>query len=118
MPVLPVCLFEPLWVQFAALLPERPRFSPSHPLGCHRQRIDHRVVFEVEDECGGLPVGSIEKLFDPYVQVGKDRSGFGLGLAIAKQAVDAHQGSLRVHNIVGSGCVFVLELPTHGPGTR
>jgi Transposase DDE domain len=45
-PVLPVCLFEPLWVQFAALLPERPRFAPSHPLGCHRRRIADRVVFE------------------------------------------------------------------------
>jgi transposase len=45
-PVLPVCLFEPLWVQFAALLPERPRFSPTHPLGCHRRRIEDRVVFE------------------------------------------------------------------------
>lgn len=46
MPVLPVCLFEPLWDQFSALLPERPRFSPTHPLGCHRERIPDRVVFE------------------------------------------------------------------------
>ncbi len=46
MPVLPVCLFEPLWVQFSALLPERPRFSPTHPLGCHRERVADRVVFE------------------------------------------------------------------------
>jgi hypothetical protein len=45
-PVLPVCLFEPLWVQFSALLPERPSVSPTHPLGCHRQRIPDRVVFE------------------------------------------------------------------------
>jgi hypothetical protein len=45
-PVLPVCLLEPLWVQFSALLPERPRVSPTHPLGCHRPRISDRVVFE------------------------------------------------------------------------
>jgi len=45
-PVLPVCLFEPLWIQFSALLPERPRFSAAHPLGCHRERIADRVVFE------------------------------------------------------------------------
>jgi hypothetical protein len=37
---------EPLWVQFSALLPERPRFVPTHPLGCHRERIADRVVFE------------------------------------------------------------------------
>ncbi len=46
MPVLPVCLLEPLWVQFSALLPERSRFLLTHPLGCHRQRIPDRVVFE------------------------------------------------------------------------
>jgi signal transduction histidine kinase len=72
---------------------------------------DHRVLFEVEDQCGGLPEGTVHKLFDPYVQVGRDRSGFGLGLAIAKQAVDAHDGDLRVHNLPPHGCVFLLELP-------
>jgi hypothetical protein len=45
-PVLPVCLLEPLWDQFSALLPERPLVSPTHPLGCHRPRISDRVVFE------------------------------------------------------------------------
>jgi hypothetical protein len=45
-PVLPVCLLEPLWDQFSALLPERPLISPTHPLGCHRPRISDRVVFE------------------------------------------------------------------------
>jgi len=45
-PVLPVCLLEPLWAQFAALLPERPIYSRTHPLGCHRRRIPDRLVFE------------------------------------------------------------------------
>jgi signal transduction histidine kinase len=69
------------------------------------------IVIEVEDSCGGLPLGTVEKLFDPFVQAGADRSGFGLGLAIAKQAVDAHGGALRVHDIPGKGCVFVMDLP-------
>lgn len=46
MPVLPACLLEPLWVQFADLLPERPLVAPTHPLGCHRPRVPDRVVFE------------------------------------------------------------------------
>jgi hypothetical protein len=37
-PVLPSWLAEPLWEQFAALLPERPAYDPTHPLGCHRRR--------------------------------------------------------------------------------
>jgi hypothetical protein len=43
-PALPAWLIEPLWLQFAALLPQRPVFDPAHPLGCHRRRIDDRIV--------------------------------------------------------------------------
>jgi signal transduction histidine kinase len=75
-----------------------------------------RVIIEVEDSCGGLPPGAEQKLFDPYVQAGTDRSGFGLGLAIAKQAAEAHSGELRLHNLPGKGCVFVLDLPPTEPG--
>ncbi|MEO3863927.1 IS5 family transposase [Acrocarpospora sp. B8E8] len=46
MPVLPSWLAEPLWVQFEALLPERPLYDPAHPLGCHRPRIPDRIVFD------------------------------------------------------------------------
>jgi transposase len=45
-PALPVSLIEPLWAQFAALLPEHPAVDPTHPLGCHRRRISDRIVFE------------------------------------------------------------------------
>jgi len=45
-PALPSWLSEPLWVQFEALLPVRARVDPSHPLGCHRQRISDRIVFD------------------------------------------------------------------------
>jgi transposase len=34
------------WDQFAALLPARPVYAPSHPLGCHRPRIPDRLIFE------------------------------------------------------------------------
>ncbi|OLM05762.1 hypothetical protein Ae406Ps2_5762 [Pseudonocardia sp. Ae406_Ps2] len=37
---------EPLWDQFAALLPPRGEFDPTHPWGCHRRRIADRVVFD------------------------------------------------------------------------
>ncbi|MDX3078653.1 IS5 family transposase [Streptomyces sp. MI02-7b] len=46
MPALPSCLLEPLWDQFAALLPDRGEFVADHPLGCHRRRIADRKVFE------------------------------------------------------------------------
>jgi transposase len=42
-PALPPSVLEPLWIQFAALLPTR---QVHHPLGCHRPRIPDRVVFD------------------------------------------------------------------------
>lgn len=47
MPLVPVSVLEPLWVQFSALLPTHPVVSPTHPLGCHRRRIRDRVVFDL-----------------------------------------------------------------------
>ncbi len=46
MPAVPSCLLEPLWDQFAALLPVRGGYAESHPLGCHRRRVPDRTVFE------------------------------------------------------------------------
>jgi transposase len=45
-PAFPPWLTEPLWDQFAALLPERPEFHPDRPLDCHRRRISDRVIFD------------------------------------------------------------------------
>jgi signal transduction histidine kinase len=76
------------------------------------------VAVDVEDQCGGLPAGAADKMFTAFVQVGKDRSGFGLGLAIAMQAVHAHGGSIHVHNREGDGCTITIELPrVAGGGT-
>jgi len=42
-PALPSSILEPLWVQVSALLPAR---QVHHPLGCHRQRIPDRIIFD------------------------------------------------------------------------
>jgi transposase len=42
-PAVPSCLIDPIWGQFAALLPPR---ADAHPLGCHRPRIADRIVFD------------------------------------------------------------------------
>lgn len=46
MPALPSWVIEPLWDQFAALLPTRETYAATHPWGCHRRRIDDRIVFD------------------------------------------------------------------------
>jgi len=74
-----------------------------------------RVLIEVADECGGLPAGKADSLFRPYVQEHRDRGGLGLGLAIARQSVEANGGLLRVQDIPGTGCVFTIDLPFVAP---
>jgi len=69
------------------------------------------VTIEVADACGGLPPGKVEDLFSPLVQRGENRSGFGLGLAIARQAVEAQGGVIKVRDVPGDGCVFSIQLP-------
>ena len=70
-----------------------------------------RVCIEVEDECGGIP-DSAEDPFKPFTaRRGKDRSGLGLGLSIARRAVRANGGDIQIRNIPGKGCVFVIEVP-------
>ena len=69
-----------------------------------------RAFIAIEDECGGL-AGSPEDLFALFEQRSKDRSGLGLGLAIARQGVSANGGEIRVRSIAGRGCIFTVELP-------
>lgn len=74
-----------------------------------------RLIVEVEDECGGLPPGTLERLFTPHVQANQNRAGFGLGLAIARQAINAHGGVIQARNLAPKGCVFMLDLPLVRP---
>ena len=74
-----------------------------------------RVIIEVTDECGGLPSGNIEELFNPFEQRGADRSGVGLGLSISRRGVEANGGKLSVKNRPGDGCSFVIDLRRPGP---
>jgi signal transduction histidine kinase len=74
-----------------------------------------RVLIEVEDECGGLPPGKAEDLFRPFEQRGPNRGGVGLGLSICVKAAKANAGEIRVRDVPGKGCVFVLDLPRRPP---
>jgi signal transduction histidine kinase len=74
-----------------------------------------RVLIEVRDQCGGLTPNDIERMFEAFQQTRSDRNGFGLGLTLAKQAVEAHTGTLNVISDEGVGCRFVVDLPLPAP---
>ena len=70
-----------------------------------------RALIEVEDECGGLAPGGSAALFLPFEQRSADRSGLGLGLAIARESVEANGGEIQTRNLPGQGCIFTIALP-------
>lgn len=71
---------------------------------------DGAVSIEVQDRCGGLPAGFEEEMFSPFTRRHADKSGLGLGLAIARQNVEAVGGTLTVRDMPGKGCVFTISL--------
>jgi signal transduction histidine kinase len=72
---------------------------------------DGSVLIEVVDECGGIPDSTADR-FRPFGERrGSDRTGLGLGLSIARKAVDRHGGQIEVRNLPGKGCVFVIQIP-------
>jgi signal transduction histidine kinase len=72
---------------------------------------EQHLLVEVEDECGGIPESKGD-LFEPFGgQRGKDRSGLGLGLSIARKAMRAHGGDISIRNMPGRGCVFTIDMP-------
>jgi signal transduction histidine kinase len=70
-----------------------------------------RVLFEVADECGGLPSGDADELFRPYEQRNTNRTGLGLGLAFSRWATEANHGRIYTRDLPDVGCVFIIDLP-------
>jgi two-component system sensor histidine kinase CpxA len=74
--------------------------------GCARIR--------VRDYGPGVPAEALPRLFDPFYRVEQDRDrksgGVGLGLAIARRAVELHKGRLRATNAI-PGLLVEIELP-------
>lgn len=73
------------------------------------------VAFVVRDSGIGIPEEALPKIFDAFYQVDggatRQHGGAGLGLSIAKQLVDAHEGSIEVQSTVDQGTIFVVTIP-------
>ncbi|PSB23270.1 two-component system sensor histidine kinase/response regulator [filamentous cyanobacterium CCP2] len=72
-----------------------------------------RIRFQVEDTGVGIAPEAIDKIFNPFEQVGESRrqtEGTGLGLAISQQIVRAMQSQLQVESQLGVGSTFFFEV--------
>jgi signal transduction histidine kinase len=75
----------------------------------------NRVTITVTDTGAGIPEAQLEKIFEPFVQVGRSltqqHEGTGLGLAISRDLARAMGGEITVVSEVGEGSTFTLSLP-------
>jgi heavy metal sensor kinase len=81
---------------------------------------DDEAVLEVEDRGPGIPAEHHGRLFDRFYRVDGARShgvgGAGLGLAMARWAVEVHGGAIGVHSRPGMGSTFHISLPASSQG--
>jgi two-component system OmpR family sensor kinase len=80
---------------------------------------DGTVALSVRDHGPGLPDASPELLFGRFwrAEGGRERgrAGAGLGLAIVREVVEAHDGHIDAANAQGGGAEFLVRLPARAP---
>ena len=78
-------------------------------------RKEKHVYLSVEDTGNGIPEELRERVFEPFFRVDKSRSrelgGVGLGLALVREIVRVHDGSIAVRSNPSGGTVFDVMLP-------
>ena len=75
---------------------------------------DRHVILEVEDHGPGIPHAQQRHIFDPFYRTETESTrqtqGTGLGLALVKRFVEAHQGSIEILNAHPTGAIFRVTL--------
>ncbi|ATR82311.1 two-component sensor histidine kinase [Pseudomonas sp. HLS-6] len=98
------------------LLRNAQRFNPpGQPIELKATGDSERIVISVRDHGPGVAGEHLEQLGKPFFRApGQSAAGHGLGLAIARRAVERHGGSLTLGNHPQGGFVATLTLPSQG----
>lgn len=76
---------------------------------------NHQVLISIKDTGIGIPSEVLDKIFEPFYTVNKDRArktgGSGLGLSLTKELIEKQNGLIFVESIEGSGSAFTISFP-------
>jgi PAS domain S-box-containing protein len=77
---------------------------------------DSQIHLAITDTGIGIPEDQLDKIFERFHRIentqGRSQEGTGIGLAMVKELVKLHNGSMRVKSKVGKGSTFIISLPT------
>jgi len=95
------------------------RHAPEHtPVEASLEPRDHAAVVRIRDYGPGVPEEALPRIFDAFYRVETDRArasgGAGLGLSIARRAVELHKGAIRARN-AQPGLEVEIDLPVSTP---
>lgn len=98
------------------LLDNAVSFSPpGGAIGIALSQVDDRLSIRVSDEGPGIPFDAREQVFERFHSLRPAGEDFGqhsgLGLAIARTIIEAHDGTLRAHDAPGGGACLEIMLP-------
>ncbi|MCL5997875.1 MAG: ATP-binding protein [Chloroflexi bacterium] len=100
------------------LLSNALRFTTQGTIRLVARRKEDDVVVSVADTGSGIPADKLSHIFDEFYQVDgslrRSHEGAGLGLAICKRFVQAHDGRIWVESELGAGSTFHVALPIPG----
>ncbi len=105
--------FDRLEQAFSNILDNAIKNSPSDDevkIICRTPKTDS-IEVRIIDNGPGIPPEQLPHLFERFYQAGGMRTGFGLGLAIAKEIFLAHGGTIEVRSEPGEGAEFIVRLP-------
>ncbi len=88
------------------------KYAKGKPIRIEISREGETVLLKVIDHGPGISEQDVPKLFRRFERIGeRGGTGFGLGLYISRQIVDAHGGTIGVESRIGQGTVFTVKLP-------
>ncbi len=106
-----------------ALVDNAIKFSPrGGDVEIRLKKGERQVFVTVEDHGIGISPNTRPRIFDRFYHLEKEAGdlfgGIGLGLAITRQVIQQHKGTLDVESDHGKGSTFTMRLPAWTPGSR
>jgi signal transduction histidine kinase len=99
------------------ILDNAQKYSPEHadPIEISASMDEAEAIISIQDRGIGIPEQDLDFIFEPFYRVDKARTpqqdGYGLGLSLARNIIEAHGGHIHISSEPGKGTLVKIHLP-------